>query len=128
MDQMGITFKKRGLSEEFIMLYQDFHNNTRMQANRGYTPNELLSLSPPEQQVPQSISLGPNIRKGIADGSIRVSDLRHQILSAQLPNEDLRRGLLKELAEIQPPRAIKIGRNELCPCGSGKKYKKCCGR
>ena len=21
----------------------------------------------------------------------------------------------------------KIGRNELCPCGSGKKYKKCCG-
>lgn len=21
-----------------------------------------------------------------------------------------------------------IGRNELCPCGSGKKYKKCCGR
>ena len=22
----------------------------------------------------------------------------------------------------------KIGRNELCPCGSGKKYKKCCGR
>ena len=22
----------------------------------------------------------------------------------------------------------KIRRNELCPCGSGKKYKKCCGR
>ena len=22
----------------------------------------------------------------------------------------------------------KIGRNTLCPCGSGKKYKKCCGR
>ena len=21
----------------------------------------------------------------------------------------------------------KIGRNEKCPCGSGKKYKKCCG-
>lgn len=23
---------------------------------------------------------------------------------------------------------IKVGRNEPCPCGSGKKYKKCCGR
>ena len=23
---------------------------------------------------------------------------------------------------------VKIGRNEPCPCGSGKKYKKCCGR
>ncbi len=22
--------------------------------------------------------------------------------------------------------AMKIGRNEPCPCGSGKKYKKCC--
>ena len=22
----------------------------------------------------------------------------------------------------------KIGRNELCPCGSGKKYKQCCGK
>jgi preprotein translocase subunit SecA len=22
----------------------------------------------------------------------------------------------------------KVGRNALCPCGSGKKYKKCCGR
>lgn len=30
----------------------------------------------------------------------------------------------------KPPSVIskKIGRNELCPCGSGKKYKKCCGR
>lgn len=23
---------------------------------------------------------------------------------------------------------IKVGRNNLCPCGSGKKYKKCCGK
>jgi preprotein translocase subunit SecA len=22
----------------------------------------------------------------------------------------------------------KVGRNDLCPCGSGKKYKKCCGQ
>ena len=22
----------------------------------------------------------------------------------------------------------KVGRNDLCPCGSGKKYKKCCGK
>jgi len=25
-------------------------------------------------------------------------------------------------------KATKIGRNQPCPCGSGKKYKKCCGR
>ncbi|EPR38682.1 SEC-C motif domain protein [Desulfovibrio sp. X2] len=28
----------------------------------------------------------------------------------------------------QAPRAPKVGRNEPCPCGSGQKYKKCCGR
>ncbi|MCI5480949.1 MAG: SEC-C domain-containing protein, partial [Lachnospiraceae bacterium] len=25
-------------------------------------------------------------------------------------------------------KGAKIGRNDPCPCGSGKKYKKCCGR
>jgi len=32
---------------------------------------------------------------------------------------------------LNPPTPIKagnkIGRNDPCPCGSGKKYKKCCG-
>jgi preprotein translocase subunit SecA len=26
-----------------------------------------------------------------------------------------------------PVRSDKVGRNDVCPCGSGKKYKKCCG-
>lgn len=26
-----------------------------------------------------------------------------------------------------PVKSVKIGRNEPCPCGSGKKYKRCCG-
>ena len=32
----------------------------------------------------------------------------------------------KESTTIRKPK--KIGRNDPCPCGSGKKYKKCCGR
>ena len=28
----------------------------------------------------------------------------------------------------QPRTSDKIGRNDPCPCGSGKKYKNCCGR
>lgn len=28
----------------------------------------------------------------------------------------------------EPVRVEKIGRNDDCPCGSGKKYKKCCGK
>jgi SWIM/SEC-C metal-binding protein len=31
---------------------------------------------------------------------------------------------------LNPPQIVKskkIGRNDPCPCGSGKKHKKCCG-
>lgn len=32
------------------------------------------------------------------------------------------------VSAVPPPRqGAKIGRNDPCPCGSGKKYKKCCG-
>jgi len=34
----------------------------------------------------------------------------------------------KEKAKKQPKKVEKIGRNEPCPCGSGKKYKNCCGK
>jgi uncharacterized protein len=43
--------------------------------------------------------------------------------------------LLRKLARIREaaaspaplPRRAKVGRNDPCPCGSGKKYKRCCG-
>lgn len=31
-------------------------------------------------------------------------------------------------AAVTTKKSEKVGRNEPCPCGSGKKYKKCCGR
>ena len=39
----------------------------------------------------------------------------------------------KLINSTRPPESTfrsepKIGRNEPCPCGSGKKFKKCCGR
>lgn len=34
----------------------------------------------------------------------------------------------EEEKKNQPIKAEKVGRNDPCPCGSGKKYKKCCGR
>jgi predicted aspartyl protease len=29
---------------------------------------------------------------------------------------------------LQPIHDVKVGRNDPCPCGSGKKFKRCCGR
>jgi uncharacterized protein len=43
-----------------------------------------------------------------------LADLHHQRIESLTPREPIRR-------EATPDR------NEPCPCGSGKKYKKCCG-
>jgi len=39
-------------------------------------------------------------------------------------------GMQQEARRIETYRRKeqKVGRNDPCPCGSGKKYKKCCGR
>ena len=35
----------------------------------------------------------------------------------------------EELPELpEDVNLAEVGRNDLCPCGSGKKFKKCCGR
>jgi preprotein translocase subunit SecA len=33
-----------------------------------------------------------------------------------------------EALRPEPAQSNKPGRNDPCPCGSGKKYKKCCGK
>ncbi len=49
-----------------------------------------------------------------------------EVCRASDPAEDYDyRAPLPPQPYIAPP---KIGRNETCPCGSGKKYKKCCGK
>lgn len=129
LHDMGLEFENDKAVQKFVSLHQAFHNKTRMQCNRGFTPDELFSMQAPEDRMPQSISLGPNIRASLAAGTMDIDELRKGILTAELPNEELRFSLLKELSSIEKEnKPKKVGRNELCPCGSGKKYKKCCGR
>ena len=75
---------------------------------------------------------------------------RYRAERVQLEDTDVLRGAALELpqapegplavgeaersahAQVAPVRLAgapkKVGRNDPCPCGSGKKYKKCCGR
>ncbi|MBM3817636.1 MAG: hypothetical protein FJW14_01270 [Acidimicrobiia bacterium] len=40
----------------------------------------------------------------------------------------IQRSVLEEGAQAsQRASSTKVGRNEPCPCGSGRKYEKCCG-
>ena len=34
----------------------------------------------------------------------------------------------KDAVKAKPKKVTKVGRNDPCPCGSGKKYKQCCGK
>ncbi|NLM10062.1 MAG: SEC-C domain-containing protein [Clostridiaceae bacterium] len=46
----------------------------------------------------------------------------------KLLSDEKRKELRLKLHEDSRITVEKIGRNDPCPCGSGKKYKKCCGR
>ncbi|MFN4131978.1 MAG: preprotein translocase subunit SecA [Caldimicrobium sp.] len=46
----------------------------------------------------------------------------------QFKREDLFSENPSSEEKAQPKRVQKVGRNDPCPCGSGKKYKKCCGK
>jgi preprotein translocase subunit SecA len=49
-------------------------------------------------------------------------------IEAQQRKQQLVFNLGDEQTAQQPATSRKVGRNEPCPCGSGKKYKQCCGR
>ena len=54
---------------------------------------------------------------------IRQNIERKEVVKKKITNDGG-----KETAKKTPKRVKKIGRNEPCPCGSGKKYKQCCGK
>ena len=54
---------------------------------------------------------------------IRQNIERKEVVKNKHTNED------KSEAKKQTPKRVKkVGRNDPCPCGSGKKYKQCCGK
>ena len=55
-------------------------------------------------------------RKAVADVFASMMSRPARVVQAPLPNG------------LPTPRHDVVGRNDPCPCGSGKKYKKCCGR
>ena len=71
------------------------------------------------------------------DNQDKITEVKYDYLTqSSIPAEDRER--LRDLGDCYSKRRAtnyliqnhkkKIGRNDLCPCGSGKKYKYCCGR
>jgi preprotein translocase subunit SecA len=51
---------------------------------------------------------------------VQVAKQKSAVAAAVGGEDTKKRPVVKKAAE-------KVGRNDPCPCGSGKKYKKCCG-
>ena len=53
-------------------------------------------------------------------------DVAHTIYKVTLTKKEV--PAQKQSQKVAVPAGKKVGRNDPCPCGSGKKYKHCCGR
>ena len=84
-------------------------------------------------EIEQAASLGikgdENLRYMIA-GIVNFNAIPKEKRHLEIGIEDNPVPLVHFLPDLNNTTIIndkKIGRNEPCPCGSGKKYKKCCG-
>lgn len=127
MTDADIEFQSEKQMEEFVGMLMEAHNSTRMKENRGHSPNELAV-----RELRGGI---PTIMPGSTHAAAMLRDAAPQLMQMGFPI-DLERNadtitttLYPSGIEGEPIRVDKkIYPNDLCPCGSGKKYKKCCGR
>lgn len=106
LNRMNFQFHSMEDAQVFTALYQELSNNTRMLVNRGYTPMELSKLMQPSK---------PAVPLVMEMETVNAYQLGNAVF-----------GSIQQESKEEKPK--KVGRNAPCPCGSGKKYKKCCGR
>ncbi len=112
----GILLRSETEPEEYLSLWNDISEKCRMFSNKGHTPLEMLAAIPPVKE-PLKIRFGPGMQ-----GTDLPRTVQKVLLSGgfggkfSVDEEEVRRA------------SKKVGRNDPCPCGSGKKYKNCCGR
>ncbi len=84
---------------------------------RAYTMEGFDLFDSMLQKIDQDVSIF------LLKAEIRQNIERKEVSKKKITNEGG-----KEPAKKTPKRVKKIGRNDPCPCGSGKKYKQCCGK
>ncbi len=87
------------------------------------------NVEPTDEQIRKITDLickvNDNTRKAVYKGHTVTEVL--EILRAQDEEDEFAPALNVPFVN-EPITAKKVGRNDPCPCGSGKKYKRCCGR
>ena len=83
---------------------------------RAYTMEGFDLFDKMMQRIDNDITLM------LVRSEIRQNIERKEVSKKQITNDS------DETIKKQPKKSEKIGRNDPCPCGSGKKYKNCCGK
>ena len=83
---------------------------------RAYTMEGFDLFDKMMQRIDNDITLM------LVRSEIRQNIERKEVSKKQVTNDS------NETIKKQPKKSEKIGRNDPCPCGSGKKYKQCCGK
>ena len=83
---------------------------------RAYTMEGFDLFDKMMQRIDNDITLM------LVRSEIRQNIERKEVSKKQITNDS------DETIKKQPKKSEKIGRNDPCPCGSGRKYKQCCGK
>ena len=136
LNRRDVVFRSTDEAFEYIALFDEFHNHTRMPIHKGHLPSEIRREP---QRLPSGIQFSPGLQEAIRRGDIKGGELKAKIRSdTQLPKA-LKMSFASEVDKALAPneerwvgttliKGKKTGPNDPCPCGSGKKYKKCCGK
>jgi len=76
----------------------------------------------------ESYQMFQNMIDTIREDVVRYIYRVNVVQAPQPQRQTVENKYLEEAASSPVRNEVKIGRNDPCPCGSGKKYKKCCGR
>lgn len=113
--------------------FERHRNLVKSAFDRGYIGPEMMSYEHFEADLASGLAQDDRLREE-AEQYAPVEDTVAVMsgwywFSEQRRKDDQRYEAYKaEPAPIPLPTGPKIGRNDPCPCGSGKKYKKCCLR
>ena len=129
-EEEGIIFPDETTVRDFIILLMDLNNNTRMIQNRGWTPNEMIKKMPvlPEGKKPTLVPMSSLAAEQLKHAS---DELQKMGFTVDLDSgaDEVKTVFMPDGIEGQVVKGMKkIYPNDPCPCGSGKKYKKCCGK
>ena len=109
------------------------HIDAMQELRQGIRLRAYAQVNPIDAYKKESLEMFEEMISAIQDETVRRIFSARIKSEAEVKRERVAEGIVATTAgdgsvKKQPRKVQKIGRNDPCPCGSGKKYKQCCGR